>query len=1104
MSLSEELQPWFGPNARTLGEMLFLRGRLRIDATFPNRIEATIAGSLPYRVTLARTRDGIGASCTCPAMADSKRGCRHVWAVVLAAENAGHLENWTGSKGTVGNGDGQGTTGPSEGWLFPQTGTPVFFSLGGATKPTSSSRRPDPSLPRPLFSDIEHAMTEIAFRRAQSVGKPVKALFYIVDFSDTPSTGLFSVRLATRTRRKDGAWGALLNYSPTRERASRLADRDDRRIVAMMLGASKEHDYFEYDRAGSAFRFTWDLLEALLPMMCATGRCLLRATGVEADPEILRWDGGAPYVFHLTVRDEKDGGCRIGGSLCRDGQIIDIREPVFAVKGGLVFFHDNVAQLDDSGAWIWIPTLREGGPIRVRPRDRGRIVEELLRLPGVPPLDLPEDLRFEETVGTPRRRLMISRPDGGYGTSRSLRAALSFDYEGTVIEKASRRPGVYLPDARRLIRRNEVAEEEAERALGGMRALKALPHDDDPPHFSLSPRDLPRTVRDLTAAGWIVEAEGKLYRSASGFSVSVSSGIDWFDLKGEVHFDDVFVPLPRLLRSLRRGESTVLLDDGTLGIVPEEWLERYALLGQLGDVQGETLRFTRAQSGFLDVLLASAPEVKWDDTAARARDELRRFTAVLPADPTPGFAGELRPYQKDGLGWLHFLRRFAFGGCLADDMGLGKTVQVLALLEFRRVDPERGGEIPRLPSLVIVPRSLIFNWRLEAARFAPDLRLIEHWGPGRTTDARGFDGYDIVITTYGTLRRDVGLLKDVSFDYAVLDESQAIKNADSDTAKAARLLTARHRLALSGTPMENHLGELGSLIEFLNPGMLGSSPLAGMRGPAARDPDEPTRRLLARALRPFILRRTKDQVATDLPRKTEQIMYCELDDAQRALYDELRDHYRTELLGKAVDVGLGRMKIIILEALLRLRQAALHPGLIDEKRRGEPSAKLDAFLPSIAEVIEEGHKALVFSQFTRFLAIVRERLDRMGVRYEYLDGRTRDRQARVDAFQSDPDLPLFLVSLKAGGLGLNLTAADYVFLLDPWWNPAVESQAIDRAHRIGQTRNVFAYRLIARGTVEERILELQKTKRDLVSAIISADNSLIRNLTREDLSLLLS
>jgi SNF2 family DNA or RNA helicase len=354
------------------------------------------------------------------------------------------------------------------------------------------------------------------------------------------------------------------------------------------------------------------------------------------------------------------------------------------------------------------------------------------------------------------------------------------------------------------------------------------------------------------------------------------------------------------------------------------------------------------------------------------------------------------------------------------------------------------------------------------------------------------------------LRRDAALLSQVEFEYIVLDEAQAIKNAGTETAKAARLLKGQHRLALSGTPVENHIGELWSLFEFLNPGMLGSSRLLGGRGAASANPDEEARALLARALKPFILRRTKAQVAKELPARTEQTIHCEMKETQRRLYDELRDHYRQSLLSRIAKTGLQRSKIQVLEALLRLRQAACHPALLDRGRQDDPCAKLEVLMPRLAEVIEEGHKALVFSQFTSFLSLVRRRLDASGIAYAYLDGRTPDRATPVARFQNDAGCPLFLISLKAGGLGLNLTAAEYVFLLDPWWNPAVEAQAIDRAHRIGQTRHVLAYRLVVKDTVEEKILDLQQTKRALADAIIQADNSLLRDLSREDLELLLS
>jgi SNF2 family DNA or RNA helicase len=513
---------------------------------------------------------------------------------------------------------------------------------------------------------------------------------------------------------------------------------------------------------------------------------------------------------------------------------------------------------------------------------------------------------------------------------------------------------------------------------------------------------------------------------------------------------------------------------------------------------------------------------------------------------------------------MHGLRDLNLGGCLADDMGLGKTVQVLALLESRRQAMAASAD-EHLPSLVVAPKSLVFNWAEEAKRFAPDLRVLRFTGNERVFVRDQLNQYDLVLTTYGTLRRDVPTLKEVQFDYAILDEAQAIKNASSQSAKSCRLIRARHRLAMTGTPIENHLGELWSLFEFINPGMLGmssafqrlarstraveaeaaedSAPELDERvatdtdmdedagsdaaagalrktigtaitesaaGPATNGQPETApssttaRSALAQALRPFILRRTKKQVLTELPERTEQTLFCEMDGDQRRLYNELKNHYRDSLLKTVQSRGIAKAKIHVLEALLRLRQAACHPALIDNRYAEIESAKLEALMEKLAHIISENHKALVFSQFTSLLALVRDRLDSEEIPYEYLDGSTSDRQARVERFQNDPKLPLFLISLKAGGQGLNLTSADYVFILDPWWNPAVEAQAVDRAYRIGQTRHVFAYRLICRDTIEEKILEMQAAKRAVADAILSEDNSVLRDLTAEDLERLLS
>ena len=760
--------------------------------------------------------------------------------------------------------------------------------------------------------------------------------------------------------------------------------------------------------------------------------------------------------------------------------------------------------------------------------------------------------------------------------------------EGQTEAAAAPDPASRLPA---LIRRDIAREQQALTLLVDLGVRPSGGDTIDPGIYGYLPvRMMSAVVEQLLARGWVVTADRKIVRRAAPPAFSVRSGVDWFELRGSVRYGldagpagnadsagDQTVSLPEILAAARAGRSMVTLGDGSQGLLPQQWLAEHGLLTNMGQVEGDHLRFRKSQSALLDTLLRNQELVDVDAQFAAARQRLARFTGITPRDPGSTFHGTLRPYQRDGLGWLAFLRWFGIGGILADDMGLGKTIQVLAMLDARyhggegaaEMDeaegsagpPDAGGKGKLAPTLIVVPRSVVYNWVDEATRFTPQLRVQSYTGTDRQALRQAFVEHDVIVTSYGLMRRDVAELRHHQFDYLILDEAQGIKNPASQVARAVRLLRAQHRLALSGTPVENHLGDLWSIFEFLNPGMLGSSaafaqlvrgapgtpgnpgsPAGGSgnghetnedRGPgesateegsitnrastlAAGLPPGPTLRpgriginpqaaaQLAQALRPFVLRRTKKQVLTELPEKTEQTIVCEMEPAQREIYEQLLRHYRGSLLKQVDSKGLSRSTLMVLEALLRLRQAACHPGLIDAKLADGPSAKLDELLERLTDLIEEGHKALVFSQFTSMLALVRKQLDARGMVYEYLDGQTRHRGRHVQRFQTDPACPLFLISLKAGGLGLNLTAAEYVFILDPWWNPAVENQAIDRAHRIGQDRHVFAYRMICQNTVEERIAELQQKKKHLAEAIIGGQENLLRTLTRDDLDRLLS
>jgi superfamily II DNA or RNA helicase len=906
--------------------------------------------------------------------------------------------------------------------------------------------------------------------------------------------------LEKRERKANGDWKPLKALAIRRGEIAQLPRREDRDILWALTGNQQyEYGYVDtYGRLPESCLLSPSLAAMLMPLLSRTERCYLQTASHAHGFAPLAWDEAGAWSFRLEMCRGKDREWMIAGIFSRGEERMDLAVPALVTES-LLFTTDRVAPLAEDVSFEWIAALRKHGPITVPEEEQDQLLSTLLLSRNLPPLNVPEELHYEELTVKPHPHLRISKARI-YGAER-LRAELSFVYNGRTISVFDAARGFFEATTRRFMARDWEAEKAALALLRqvGMKFHQSS-HWEARPVLEVSPSKLPRIVRSLVQAGWHIEAEGRIFRRPGAFHFEVSSGVDWFELHGEVEYENTTAQLPQLLEALRRGDNLIQLGDGTYGVLPEEWLRRMGPLAGVGTPEDGHIRFRTCQAGLLDALLSTQPEGRCDETFARVREQLAGFRGIEPSEQPAGFVGQLRSYQCEGLSWMHFLRRFSFGGCLADDMGVGKTAQVLALLETRRELRARDETLP--PSLVVAPRSLIFNWKQEAARFTPRLRVLDHSGLAR--NGNGFSGYDVILTTYGTLRRDILQLKDTEFDYVVLDEAQAVKNADTESSKAVRLVRGRHRLALSGTPVENHLGELWTLFEFLNPGMLGAASAFKLAGGAMRNPDDETRRLLAHAVRPFILRRTKEQVASELPPKTEQTVYCEMDPNQRGLYDQLRQHYRASLLKRVKDEGLGKSKIQVLEALLRLRQAACHPGLLDRGRSGENSAKLESLLEQLAEVLDEGHKALVFSQFTSLLRIVRERLDRRDIAYAYLDGSTRDREERVERFQNQKDCQLFLVSLKAGGLGLNLTAAEYVFILDPWWNPAVEAQAVDRAHRIGQTRHVFAYRLITRDTVEEKVLELQKTKRDLAAAIIGADNSMIRDLGAEDLAFLLS
>jgi hypothetical protein len=1086
VELASTLAKDFTVSSRNRGDEYFRLKRVKVLAGSPAELSAVVTGSERYDVLLKFSGSKLAVSCTCPHFLDHGQACKHLWATILTADQENFLGDATSAKGISLN--------PSQ--ITGHQGSGVLPARV-ITRAVTPIRQPPPP---PNWKTQMGRIVSVAasYRTEVSTWPAGKEIVYLLDVPKSQGARGVVLTIATRERKKEGGWKSIPRpLSIRRDRIASLPVVEDRELLSMVLGGEQysSYGYLEsYDRGPTTFSLSPVTAETILPRVLRTGRCLLPLELNETDKCALQWDDGEPWTFVLEVRGIQSGGWQLSGSFRRGSQRMGIDEPLLVVPGGFLFTRERVARLAEDEAFPWIAGLRDNAVV-FSEEEQEEFFSSLICSPALPLLDLPEQLQYEEVTLSPRKCLKISE-----NRHNQLRAELWFEYGARSVAAKDVARGIYEASTRRFFRRDVDAEKAAWAQLSeiGLRYIEDRWVQDAA--WMVTASKLPRVVRTLVESGWHVAAEGKVFRQAGKSSVSVASGVDWFELHGAIEYGDASAPLPQLLAALKRGETMVTLGDGSYGLLPEEWLRRFGPVASMGEAEGDHIRFRSNQAGVLDALLATQPAVDCDEAFRRVRQELAGFQSISAASQPAGFQGRLRDYQREGLGWMHFLQQFSFGGCLADDMGVGKTAQVLALLETRR-QLRAQGEIDA-PSLVVVPKSLIFNWKQEVERFTPQIRVLDYTGITRNKD--DLTSYDLILTTYGTLRRDALHFKDQVFDYVILDEAQAVKNARTESAKAVRLLRGNHRLALSGTPVENHLGELWSLLDFLNPGMLGASGVFQLAGGAMRNPSDEARKLLAHALRPFLLRRTKEQVATELPPKIEQTIYCEMEPRQRTLYNELREHYRKSLLPKINTDGIAKSKIQVLEALLRLRQAACHPGLIDRKRTQDPSAKLDVLIEQLRAVLEEGHKALVFSQFTSLLGILRAALEAEGIEYEYLDGKTDDRQARVERFQNDPACPIFLISLKAGGVGLNLTAADYVFILDPWWNPAVEAQAVDRTHRIGQLRQVFAYRLITRDTVEEKVLELQQTKRSLADAIIGAENSLIRDLRREDIELLLS
>ena len=611
-----------------------------------------------------------------------------------------------------------------------------------------------------------------------------------------------------------------------------------------------------------------------------------------------------------------------------------------------------------------------------------------------------------------------------------------------------------------------------------------------------------RNYTEILESGFKLEAANleKIY-NLKPVNIEISNRLvdDWFDLRAVIKIGEWEFPFIRFKQNILKGIREYELPDGSFAILPESWFSKYRNIFEFGKASDDSLKIHKQHFSLLTEIL--------DNKEFKGYEQLEKLLIPekLPAVPVPaGLRCLMREYQCEGLNWLSWLQSSGLGGCLADDMGLGKTIQTLALLQYNneaqkpQVRPEKMESLTlfneharKFTSLIIVPASLIYNWENEIKRFVPELKVHIYKGIQRKKTTSYFESFDIIISSYHTIRQDIDIISSYNFYYIILDESQVIKNPASMIYKSIIQLKSEFKLVLTGTPIENSLTDLWTQLNFVNPGLLGN--LSFFRReyakPIEKERDDNKETKLKKLIKPFILRRTKEMVARDLPPITEQTVYCNMTEEQEKLYDEEKSSVRNSILNNIEQTGAEKSAIVVLQGLMKLRQLSNHPVIAYEDYQAG-SGKFETVLRDIENVVTEGHKILVFSSFVMHLKLFAEALEKKNIRYSMLTGASINREKIVNSFQNDISNKVFLISLKAGGLGLNLTAADYVFILDPWWNPASEMQAMNRAHRIGQDKNVFVYRYISTGTLEEKIVKLQGRKSKLAESFVQSNNPL--------------
>ncbi len=704
-----------------------------------------------------------------------------------------------------------------------------------------------------------------------------------------------------------------------------------------------------------------------------------------------------------------------------------------------------------------------------------------------------EDFRREEKSVLPKPKLYLER------AGNSVKINLRFDYAGREVDFFSETKELVIVEKDHIYDISRDIEEE-DRVAELLNNNFVVTHDKYD-EFTLD-NDLidfvTLVVPKLVKQGIEIMGEESLFnfkvsKAKPTMMMEVRSNVDWFNIKGEVRFGKDKVQMEKVLEAIFKSKRFIDLGDGKRAVIPKEWGKELSGYKGLLEIDGDSAKLSKYHLSVLESLVQLSKKTDMDDKVTQTINKFRSFDKIQPAELSSKVKANLRNYQKTGYDWLNFLVEYDFNGILADDMGLGKTLQALSLLQKIKDGKNKK------PFLVIVPTSLVFNWKNEIEKFTPELTTYLHHGPKRIKTEKKFkemlDTKDIIITTYGTLRNDLDHFASNEFEYLILDEAHIIKNPSSVTAKSVFALKAKNKLVISGTPIQNNLMELWSLFQFLNPGYLGTydSFKENFVIPIEKDKNEDVTKSLKRIIDPFMLKRNKDVIADELPEKTEMVLRSNFLDEEKEVYDNWKDYYMGEISKSIKDKGFDKTRMKILEGLTKLRQISLHPKMIDKNYKGS-SGKFDLLMMEVEKVLSEGHKVLIFSSFVKMLTIVKDEFEERGIKYSYLDGKSKNREEIVEDFEGAEGARPFLISIKAGGVGLNLTSADYVFIVDPWWNPAVEMQAMDRAHRIGQKKPVFVYKMIAEDSIEEKILDLQKSKKKLVENVISVEKGTMKTI----------